>query len=46
MGLTLGYFKRRTGDAARWQQAAMQLLHREKRDELASLHVSSENTSC
>jgi hypothetical protein len=28
MSLTFGYFKRRTGDAARWQQAAMQLLHR------------------
>jgi hypothetical protein len=28
MVLTLSYFKRQTGDAARWQQAAMQLLHR------------------
>jgi hypothetical protein len=28
MAVTLGYFKRRTGAAARWQQASMQLLHR------------------
>jgi hypothetical protein len=28
MALTLGYFKRRTGDVARCEQAAMQLLHR------------------
>ena len=27
MAVTLGYFKRGTGAAARWVQAAMQLLH-------------------